>query len=114
MAVEAAYQMPVRRRLVVLETNDTGHGGGDGTEGRREDDAMDVDTGQTAIVADEESEGSDFWSQELPILSPGTRTFGMVQGDRRLWAQKTVKLKDVMRRWCVFGALPGRLGVYDE
>ena len=105
LAVEAAWKS--RQRLIVVECEQyvrENRGGGLGAEEEGHDVVMtDVGGGDENGEITNEGEGhanqTSAWDQQIPILSPGTRTFGI--GTDRSWTQKTVKVRDVVSKWCV-------------
>lgn len=113
LAVETAWKL--QQRLMIVECN---HISSESHDLDSIGGAQDADTTMTSTAADpgasetvtgdsnsaQRTAQASPWDQHIPILSPGVRTFGT--GPDRSWAQKTVRVRDVMRKWCLFGALP--------
>lgn len=57
------------------------------------------------VIRDEEGPFSEYkvWDQEVSILNVATKTFG---AGERGWVGRTVKLRVIASRWCVFGTWP--------
>lgn len=107
--VEASLQIGVR--LVVVETSD------------QQVASHPPDNAGEVAVADPESRGEgemvaegqwepaaadhDPYKEDVPILSASTKLFGM-SGERTIM-NRTVKIEDVVRRWCRFEVLPNSL-----
>lgn len=136
LAVGAGWGMGVGVGVVVCECADLGFGllglvvdgggpaeasgtvGGEGVvaeeagdDHAEEGDADDVvhshrEPGSTGDEGDPREGRVNVWDQRLPVLSPRTRTFNAIMSRDGAWAQKTVSVRDVMGRWCVFGRLP--------
>lgn len=74
--------------------------------------STDVNVDGDAVMAVDLSEGDDGgertqedpWMEEVPILNATTKTFGL-SGEKGWTAGRTVRLKDVVGRWCRFEKL---------
>jgi len=111
-AFAAALEAAVRagQRLVVVESVEGGQQRNDGgavdlsTDVNVDaDGAMVVDLGEGDDGGERRQE--DPWLEEVPILNATTKTFGLV-ADKAWTAGRTVKLKNVVGRWCRFEKLP--------
>ena len=111
-AVEAALRG--HQKLVVVECIDqklpaeqTPSGMGEENDGNNEDEQMHLGEGRIGgrHVADEDerSDAIDPWEQRIPILNSTTKTFG--GAPERAWLGRTVRIADVIGRWCNFERL---------
>lgn len=108
-AVEAAYEGSVE--LVVVECARVSPESilgvaGDGSVaqvGVEQVEAQNVGRERAETVPAEEENSESPWEKRVPIVASSTRAFGT--GGDRSWMQKSVKVKDVVERWCVFERL---------
>ncbi|KAI9662667.1 MAG: hypothetical protein M1831_002710 [Alyxoria varia] len=47
----------------------------------------------------------DPWMEDIPVLNPSTKTYGLASDERGGWLGRTVKIQDVASRWCRFESL---------
>lgn len=126
LIVETAWKM--KRRLMVVECVDErsvaaeGSEAMDGDERRGPPGNTGLETGDVEMTEAErlsrpiesgESERrgaanarAEPWTQRLPVVAPGTRTFGISD---RAWSQKTVSAGDVVCKWCDRDTLPNSI-----
>lgn len=113
LAVETAWKL--EHRLMILECEPISKDGNciEASSGVQDGDTAMTDRPASirvvgSVAGDENEVRQDAqarpWDQHIPILSPGVRTFGA--GIDRSWTQKSVKVRDVARKWCLFGSLP--------
>ncbi|KAJ9644575.1 hypothetical protein H2199_003538 [Coniosporium tulheliwenetii] len=104
-AVEAADRN--RQKLIIAECVD-GHvtpenvGQDEGDEAMEDVDVRMAVEAEAAGTGSEERSKENPWDQEVGILNVTTRTFG---AGERGWVGRTVKIRRVAERWCVFKSM---------
>lgn len=107
-AVEAADRN--RQKLIVTQFLDGHVAPEDIGEGERDEGMEDVDVrmaveAEGAGIGPEERSEKNPWDQEVGILNVTTRTFG---AGERGWVGRTVMIRRVAERWCVFQSMGGK------
>lgn len=88
-AVEAAHR--VGQKLVLVEY--LSH------VSTAADEDMDAESGDEEMLDTVEEQKKEIWEEQLAILNVTTKSFG---AGERGWVGRTVKVRRVMERWCVF------------
>jgi hypothetical protein len=89
-AVEAAYR--ARQKLVLVECSPH--------LPVTSNDDMDTEGGDEDMLDTVEEQKKDIWEEQLAILNVTTKSFG---AGERGWVGRTVRIRRVVERWCVFG-----------
>lgn len=88
-AVEAAYRS--KQNLVLMEYAST--------VPAIADEDMDAEYGDDEMLDTTEEQAKDIWEEQLAILNVTTKSFG---AGERGWVGRTVQVRRVVERWCVF------------